>query len=129
MPALCSFDYAVVRVVPRVEREEFFNAGVIVLCRARRFLAAAVHLDRGRLALLAPEADPDAIQAHLDLIPLICAGGAPAGELAELSQVERFRWLISPRSTVIQVSASHAGLCVDPAATLAQLMARIVGCE
>jgi hypothetical protein len=118
MPDLCAFDYAVVRVVPRVEREEFVNAGVILFCRARHFLAARIKLDEARLLAMAPGIDLECVRTHLNLIPLICDGGAQAGPLSHLSQVERFRWLTSPRSTVIQVSPVHGGLCLDPAATL-----------
>jgi hypothetical protein len=126
MPDLCSFDYAVVRIVPRVEREEFINAGVIVYCRQRRYLGCRVWLDQARLAALAPGLEPALVQAHLDLIPRLCGGGAQAGVLGELSLVERFRWLTSPRSTVIQISPVHAGLCLDPASILDGLMAREV---
>jgi hypothetical protein len=127
MPDPCAFDYAVVRVVPRVEQEEFINAGVILFCRERRFLAASLGLDPARLSALAPELDPAMVQQHLDLIPLICAGGRAAGPLAKLSLVERFRWLTSPRSTVVQVSPVHAGLCTDPALALAELAQRVLG--
>ncbi len=122
MPALSSFDYAVVRVVPRVEREEFVNAGVILFCRERRFLAARIKLDPARLAALAPGLDPATVQPYLELIPLVCAGGPEAGELGELSQAERFRWLTSPHSTVIQTSEVHCGLCADPEQALAALL-------
>jgi len=127
MPDPCVFDYAIVRIVPRVEQEEFINAGVILFCRERRYLAARLRLDAARLAALAPELDPATVQAHLDLIPLICAGGRAAGPLAKLSPVERFRWLTSPRSTVVQISPVHAGLCADPAATLEELAQRVLG--
>jgi hypothetical protein len=126
MPDLCSFDYALIRVVPRVEREEFLNAGVVLFCRERRFLAARISFDPARLAAVAPDADSRAIQRHLELIPRICDGGPGAGDLAELSQVERFRWLISPRSTVIQTSPAHVGLCTDPHAALDELLAKAI---
>ncbi len=122
MPGLSSFDYAVFRVVPRVEREEFVNAGVILFCRERRFLAARIRLDPRRLATLAPDLDLATVQTYLDLIPRVCAGGPEAGALGELSQVERVRWLTSPRSTVIQVSEVHCGLCADPEQALARLL-------
>ena len=127
MPDLCAFDYTVVRVVPRVEQGEFLNAGVILLCRERRFLAGRVRLDRARLAALAPEVDVAAVQAHLDLIPRICAGGPQAGPLADMSPAERFRWLSAPHSTVIQVSAVHCGLCSDPQTALDELAKKILG--
>ena len=126
MPATCSFDYAVVRVVPRVDREEFVNAGVILFCLERDHLAARVELDRRRLRAVWPEADPDLVEEHLRAIPLICAGGEGAGPIGRLSRRERFHWLVAPRSTVIQVSPVHAGLCADPERTLVELVDRLV---
>ncbi len=126
MPDLCSFDYAVVRVVPRVEREEFLNAGVILYCRELRYLGARIHLDGERLAALAPELDREAVAAELELIPRICAGGPRAGPLGALRQAERFRWLTSPRSTVVQASPVHPGLCADPEAALEDLVERLI---
>ena len=126
MPALSSFDYAIVRVVPRPERGEFINAGAILFCRTRRFLAARVELDRARLAALAPALDPVEIEHHLALIPRIAAGGAGTGPIGRLSQAERFHWLTAPRSAMIQVSPVHAGLCTDPAAALEHLMDAMV---
>lgn len=126
MPALSSFDYAVVRVVPRVEREEFINAGVIVFCRTRRFLGACVALDRARLAVLAPEVDPAEVERHLALIPLVCSGDPAAGPIGRLPAAERFHWLVAPRSTVIQPSPSHSGLCRDPRAMLDHLFDTMV---
>ena len=120
------FQYAVVRVVPRVERGEFLNAGVILLCRPKRFLGARVELDRGRLAALAPEVDPDAIEGHLDGIVRIARGDADAGPIAALGQGERFHWLVAPSSTVIQPSEVHTGLCDDPAEELDHLFDRLV---
>jgi Protein of unknown function (DUF3037) len=120
------FEYAIVRVVPRVEREEFINAGVILYCRSRSFLAAEIALDRDRLRALDPSLDLDDVERALALIPRICAGDPGAGPIAALDQAERFRWLSAPRSTVTQVSPVHAGLCDDPAETLAQLMAKVV---
>ena len=126
MPDQSSFDYAIVRIVPLVEREEFVNAGVILPCRERRFLAARVALDRARLRALSPSLDLEMLQAELDLIPLVCAGGPAAGPLGELSQAERFRWLTSPRSTTVQVSPVHCGLCDDPQAELDSLFQKMV---
>lgn len=117
MPTRSTYEYAYVRVVPRVEREEFLNVGVILFCRTRRFLAARIVLDRPRLAALAPTLDPDVVQAHLDLIPRICKGEGPIGQLG---QAEAFHWLVHPRSTVIQTSPVHSGLCTDPAVALEQ---------
>jgi len=118
MPDQSSFDYAIVRIVPLVEREEFVNAGVILRCRELRFLAARIEQDHARLRALSPSLDLEMVLAELDLIPLVCAGGPAAGPLGELSQAERFRWLTSPRSTTVQVSPVHCGLCDDPQAEL-----------
>ncbi len=119
MPAACSFDYAVIRVVPDVTREEFVNAGVILFCRTRRFLAAQIELDAARLAALAPQLDLDLVRQHLALIPAICAGEGPIGGLG---QAEAFHWLVAPHSTTIQCSPVHSGITDDPAGTLARLM-------
>jgi hypothetical protein len=126
VPAAHSFDYAVLRVVPRVEREEFINAGVILFCLARGFLDARVELDRARVLALFPGADLATLEEHLASVPRICAGGDGAGPIGRLSLRERFHWLVAPRSTVLQVSPVHSGLCDDPAATLEQLMDRMV---
>ena len=123
----CSFDYAIVRVVPRVERGEFLNAGVILFCPTRAWLAARVHLDRERLKVLAPEADPDTIETHLAAIPKVCAGGSDAGPIGALSQSQRFHWLAAPRSTIIQTSPVHAGIHHDLDAALAGLFEKLVG--
>ena len=126
MPARSAYDYAIVRVVPRVERGEFVNAGAIVHCRARAFLGARVVFDRGRLAALFPAADLDAIRAHLEAIPVVATGGAPAGAIGALSTTERFHWLVAPRSTIVQTSPVHVGLCDEPNAALDDLMRRYV---
>jgi hypothetical protein len=126
MPALNSYDYAIVRVVPCVERGEYINAGVILFCRTRRFLDALIYLDIQRLTVLYPAIDLDMVQRHLDIIPLVCAGSAEAGTIGQLSQSERFHWLVSPRSTIIQTSPAHSGLCTDPAATLEHLLKTMV---
>jgi hypothetical protein len=126
MPELVSFDYAIVRLVPRVDREEFINVGVILFCRAQRLLEARIKLDVARLATLAPQLDAALVQSQIDLLPRICAGGASAGALGDLTQTERFLWLISPRSTAIQISPAHAGLCEDPKAELDRLFKEMV---
>ncbi len=129
MPAH-DFDYAVLRVVPRVERDEFINAGVILYCRALDFLAARIALDRARLAALYPGAgsdiDVDTVERALSLVPRICAGDLAAGPIAALSRSERFHWLVAPRSTIAQVSPVHSGLCDDPAAMLDHLVDTMV---
>ncbi len=126
MPATCSFDYAVVRVVPRVEREEFVNAGVILFCRERDYLGAYVELDRERVRALWPDADLPLIDEHLQAIPRICAGGEGSGPIGRLSRPERFHWLVAPRSTVIQLSPVHVGLCEDPERALDELVERMI---
>src|SRR6185369_345207 len=118
-----TYDYAVIRVVPRVEREEFVNVGAVVSCPARGFLDARIELDAARVLTLDPAADIDAIRTHLAAIPVICRGGPGAGAIGQLTPRERFRWLTSPRSTVIQFSAAHTGRCEDPAALLERLIA------
>ena len=126
MPEPSSFDYAVVRVVPNVEREEFLNVGIILFCRAFGFLDARIWLDTERLAALPGGVDLSLLQEQLDLIPRICAGGSEAGPLGELNQVERFRWLTSPRSTALQVSPVHGGICDVPRDALDDLFAKLV---
>ena len=126
MPTWSSFDYAIVRVVPRVERGECINVGVILFCRARRYLRAHVELDPGRLLILFPDIDLAVVERHLAVIPLICKGGAGAGPIGQLPLAERFHWLVSPRSTIIQTSPVHSGLCDDPAATLDRLVQTLV---
>jgi len=106
-----SFDYATIRVVPRVEREEFINAAVVVFCLEKRFLDARIQLDGVRLKALWPSIDLDLVREHLEAIPRICAGDPTAGPIAQLSQRERFHWLIAPRSTILQPSPVHTGLC------------------
>jgi Protein of unknown function (DUF3037) len=126
MPALNSYDYAIVRIVPCVERGEYINAGVILFCPTRRFLGALISVDVPRLTTLFPTIDITIVQQHLDMIPLVCAGSAEAGIIGQLSQSERFHWLVSPRSTVIQTSPVHSGLCTDPAAKLEHLLKTMV---
>ena len=121
MPTPSSFEYAVFRVVPRVEREEFVNAGVILFCRERDYLQARVAVDEGRLLALWPAIDLALARQHLEAIPRICAGSPEAGPIARLSQRDRFNWLTSPRSTMIQVSPVHAGLGDDPDRALDEL--------
>lgn len=122
-----SYDYAAIRVTPRVDREEFVNAGVILFCLERRYLAARVRLDEPRLRALWPEIDMDAVRSRLDAIVRVCDADPAAGPIARLSLRERFHWLTSPRSTVVQVSPVHSGLCEEPEAALDRLMERLVG--
>jgi hypothetical protein len=120
------YDYAVVRVVPRVERGEFINAGVILSCAARRYVRAEVDLDEARLLALDPTADVATLRAALAALVRVCEGGAQAGALGALSARERFHWLVAPRSTSVQTSPVHGGCCDDLDAALAWLMARMV---
>ena len=126
MPELSPFDYAVIRVVPRVERAEFINAGVIVSCAAQNFLRAGIELDERRLAALDPALDPALVRKHLDAVALICAGGARAGAIGLLPPRARFDWLVAPRSTIIQTSPVHTGLCADAARVLEHLLGTMV---
>ncbi|GAC1662719.1 MAG: DUF3037 domain-containing protein [Acidobacteriaceae bacterium] len=121
-----SFDCAVVRIVPRIEREEFINAGVILFCRTVPYLGARVAVERTRLAALAPELDADEVARHLDLITLMCAGDPAAGPAAQWAPAARFHWLVAPRSTIIQMSPVHSGLTTDPEATLDHLFDTMV---
>lgn len=125
MPGL-TYDYAIVRVVPKVEREEFINVGVIVSCGSRRFLEARIELDQARLLAIAPDLDLEMVRQHLAAIPIICAGGKPAGAIGQLPHRERFHWLVAPRSTIIQTSKVHTGLCEDLTAVLEHLLDRMV---
>lgn len=122
----CPYDYAIVRVVPRVERGEFINAGAIVSCQTDDFLDARIELDEARLLTLDPGADLEAIRRNLASIPLICKGGPEAGPIGMLKPRERFHWLVAPRSTSVQISPVHTGRCDDLPATLEALVRRMV---
>lgn len=126
MPAEYSYDYAVIRVVPRVDRGEQVNAGVILSCADVDFLDARIELDDAVVRALDPAVDLDAVRAALATIPAICRGGADAGPIGELPPRGRFRWLVSPRSTIVQPSPVHTGRTSDPAACLEKLMDRLV---
>jgi len=121
-----AFDYAVVRVVPRVDRGEFLNAGVIVFCPTRGYLESRIGLDRARLQALAPSIDLSLVESHLEAIPKVCAGGPEAGPIGTLPQRARFHWLVAPRSTMIQTSAVHSGVHHDPGAALESLFEKLV---
>jgi hypothetical protein len=123
------FQYAVLRVVPRVEREEFVNVGVIVFCRARRFLRARVALDPRRIQALAPDIDLETLREHLEARVRVAAGDPGAGPIAALPESERFHWLVAPSSTVIQTSSVHSGLCDEPEAALDRLLEQLVAAE
>lgn len=126
MPTPAWYDYAIVRVVPRVEREEFVNVGVIVSCESARWLQARIELDEARLRAFDPTLDLEVLRGHLAAIPRICAGAADAGPIAALPQRARFHWLTAKRSTIVQTSPVHRGQCADPAAAIEHLLARMV---
>ena len=126
MPAPASFDYAILRVVPRVDREEFINAGVVVFCLEKRYLDARILVNDERLRALWPELDVELVRAHLEAVPRICMGDASAGPIAKLSQRERFHWLTSPRSTIIQPSPVHTGVCDSTEGVLERLVTQFV---
>lgn len=126
MPADFTYDYAIVRVVPRVDRGEQVNVGVILSCADTDFLDARIEIDEAALRALDPDIDLAAVRANLDVIPAVCRGGPEAGPIGLLPPRNRFRWLVSPRSTIIQPSAVHTGRTTDPAACLEHLMDRLV---
>jgi hypothetical protein len=125
-PPRNAFQYAIVRVVPDIARGEFVNAGVVLLCRTKRFLGARVGLDPARLAAIAPGLPAEAVQAHLEAVVRIASGDPDGGPIARLGLAERFHWLVAPSSTTIQVSEAHTGLCHDPAVELDHLFAALV---
>lgn len=120
------YDYAIVRVVPIVERGEYLNVGVILRARTLNYLDARIEVDDARLRAFAPHADIEAIKSHLGVFDAIASGDASGGPIASLSQAQRFHWLTTPRSTVIQTSPVHVGRCADPAAALSDLMESLV---
>ena len=126
MSAEFTYDYAIIRVVPRVERGERINVGVILSCAEADFLDARIEVDEPRIVTLDPTVDLEALRANLTIIPAVCRGGPEAGPIGALPQRGRFRWLVSPRSTMIQMSAVHTGRTADPAAALERLLQRVV---
>jgi len=123
---LRTYDYAIVRVVPRVERGEFVNAGIILSCDIERVLQASIELDEAALLALDARVDLEVVRSTLSTIPAICAGGVGAGDIGKLSARERFHWLVSPRSTIVQTSPVHTGRCNDLDAALEHLMNRMI---
>lgn len=121
-----AFAYAVLRVVPRVERGERVNVGVVLHCRARGFLDARIEPDERRLLALAPDLDLDAVRRHLDFVRLVCAGDPACGYVSRFPQDERFGWLVSPSSTIVQPSRVHTGVSAEPAEALARLFEKLV---
>jgi len=126
VPAEYAYDYAVIRVVPRVERGEMINVGVILSCPDANFLEARVEIDEARLLALEPGVDLAAVRAHLAAIEAVCRGGAEAGDLGALAQRRRFHWLVAPRSTIIQLSPVHTGRTDDPRRALDRLVETMV---
>ncbi len=120
------YDYAIIRLVPNVEREEFVNVGVIVSCEEKNYLNARIELDEQRIKILAPGFDIETAKTHLNIIPAICAGDADAGPIGQLTLRKRFHWLTSPRSTIIQTSPVHSGYCNDPDTVLDHLFETMV---
>lgn len=120
------FEYAILRVVPRMERGECINAGVVLYCQDEKFLDARIHLDSARLLTLDPSADLEAVRAHLEAVRPVCAGSDEAGYVGRMPMRERFGWLVAPRSTVVQPSTVHTGLTEDPAAELENLLQKMV---
>jgi hypothetical protein len=113
VPALLTYDYAIIRAVPRVERGEFINVGVVLWCSANRYLKARISINEAKLRALDPNVDLETIQKTAFAIPVICDGGSDAGELGKLPLSERFHWLVAPRSSSLQTSAVHAGRCTN----------------
>lgn len=120
------FEYAVIRIVPHVEREEFMNAGVILYCAAEKFLKCMTEIDEERLKVLCPKIDFDGLRNHVSSFEVICAGGKDAGVIGQLPMAERFRWLTAARSTTVQTSRVHPGLCTDAHEMLSSLFAQLV---
>jgi hypothetical protein len=116
------FEYALLRVVPRVERGEFINAGVVLYCQDAKFLDARIHLDPERLRALDPNLDPETVQAHLEVARQVCKGGPDAGAVGLLPLSQRFGWLVAPRSTVVQPSPVHTGFADEPEQALEHLV-------
>ena len=126
MRAPDTYDYAVIRVVPRVERGEFINAGVIVSCEKTGFLKAAIELDEARVLALDPGVDLETLRRHLVAIQRICEGGPDAGPIGLLPQRARFHWLTAKRSAILQTSPVHMGRCSDPSMSIERLFERMV---
>ena len=126
MPAPPSFDYAAIRIVPRVEREEFLNAGVVLFCPERKFLGVRTILDEERLRAVWPSIDLDEIRRHVEAFVRVAEGAPDGGPIARLSKRERFHWLVATRSTIIQVSAVHSGICEQPQEKLDWLFERLI---
>jgi hypothetical protein len=121
-----TYDYAIIRVVPKVEREEFVNVGVVVSCPTSRFLEARIELNEQRLMAIDATLDMETIRGYLAAIPIICAGGEQSGPIGQLPQRERFHWIVAPRSTIIQTSRVHTGLCKNLTDVIEHLLETMV---
>lgn len=121
-----TFDYAIVRVVPDVAREEFVNVGAVLFSHAYDYLEARIALDERRLLALSADVDLDIVTSHLEAFQRLCVGGPDAGPLGLLPRKERWHWLVAPKSTIVQTSAAHTGMCADPARMLEHVVARMV---
>lgn len=126
MPERSAFDYAVLRIVPNVERGEFLNVGLILHCPEKAFLRAQVHVDEALVRALCPTLDCEQAVRHLETFPKICAGDADAGPISQLPKRQRFHWLVSPRSTIVQISPVHCGICESPEPVFEELFRRLV---
>jgi Protein of unknown function (DUF3037) len=126
VPDRCLYDYAIIRVVPKVEREEFVNVGVIVSCGAKKFLEARIEIDERRLRAIDSTLDLELIRNHLAVIPVICAGTKESGAIGQLPHRERFHWLVAPRSTIVQTSRVHTGFCENLPSAIEHLLDRMV---
>ncbi|MEG5060229.1 DUF3037 domain-containing protein [Microcoleus sp. A2-C5] len=126
MPDRCLYDYAIIRVVPKVDREEFINVGAIVSCGTKKFLEARIEIDEERLRAIDSTLDLELIRNHLAVIPVICAGGPESGAIGQLPHRERFHWLVAPRSTIVQTSRVHTGLCENLPSAIEHLLNTMV---
>lgn len=126
MPARFLYDYAIIRVVPKVDREEFINVGAIVSCGTKKFLEARIEIDEQRLRAIDSTLDMELIRNHLAVIPVICAGGPESGAIGQLPHRERFHWLVAPRSTIVQTSRVHTGLCENLPSAIEHLLNTMV---
>ncbi|HYE56444.1 MAG TPA: DUF3037 domain-containing protein [Chitinophagaceae bacterium] len=120
------FEYAVIRIMPRVERQEFVNAGIILFCKSRQFLHVVYEVNEQKIKTLCPKCDVEELAAHLQAFALIAAGDKKAGPIAQLDPPSRFRWLTAQRSTILQTSGVHPGLCDDPMQTVEKLFDQLV---
>jgi hypothetical protein len=126
VPDRCLYDYAIIRVVPKVDREEFINVGAIVSCGSKKFLEARIEIDQERLRAIDSTLDMELIRNHLAVIPVICAGGPESGAIGQLPHRERFHWLVAPRSTIVQTSRVHTGFCENLPSAIEHLLDRMV---